>query len=422
MSARTQPLLAVALLAFASVASAATFTANRSEDLPDSNPGDGVCQAFPAFPGGGQCTLRAAIMEANALGGSHTINLESGRTYTITRQGVDDTAVLGDLDLNGSSLTIQCSPCSVQAVVNANGIDRAFDAHSGTVILSNFEITQGNTLGPNGGAIRAGAGVTELRLVSMRIHGNYAEGDGGAVHTAAAQTTVSNSELFNNRVDGQGSAILAVGSGQLNLRETALHGNEHIDGSSNPVDTVRLSGGGAALRNSTISSNGGVGLRAVDTSSAVSLRNVTIAGNLGFGVEFVNTLPHPVVIRNSIIARNVQNCSMVNSTVQGDGYNLYSDSSCNSIAGATDLVNIDPLLTPLKRRSQGQPRTSLHWPSRYSAALSSGAPDQFGDLACEDADQVGEGRPQAFNGILGCDIGAAEVPEDAIFFDSLETL
>ena len=45
-------------------ATAANFLVNSTADSSDSTPGDGVCNA-----GGGACTLRAAIEEANALGG-----------------------------------------------------------------------------------------------------------------------------------------------------------------------------------------------------------------------------------------------------------------------------------------------------------------------------------------------------------------
>ena len=36
----------------------ATFVVNSTEDLPDSNPGDGVCETAAS---GGVCTLRAAV-------------------------------------------------------------------------------------------------------------------------------------------------------------------------------------------------------------------------------------------------------------------------------------------------------------------------------------------------------------------------
>ena len=42
-------------------ASAATFVVTSPEDEVDTNPGDGICGAASG------CTLRAAVMEANAL-------------------------------------------------------------------------------------------------------------------------------------------------------------------------------------------------------------------------------------------------------------------------------------------------------------------------------------------------------------------
>jgi CSLREA domain-containing protein len=73
--ARAYRLLSVlALLAFFVVAPAppvlaATFTVDSTGDDPDASPGNGVCRTA-----GGQCTLRAAIQEVNALTpGPHTI-------------------------------------------------------------------------------------------------------------------------------------------------------------------------------------------------------------------------------------------------------------------------------------------------------------------------------------------------------------
>ena len=53
-------------LVTAAYAQAAVFTVNTNVDLPDANPGNGVCETAP---GNGICTLRAAIQEANALAG-----------------------------------------------------------------------------------------------------------------------------------------------------------------------------------------------------------------------------------------------------------------------------------------------------------------------------------------------------------------
>ncbi len=49
---------------------ASTFTVNTTTDAVDATPGDGICG-----DGNGQCTLRAAITEANLLAGEDEIVL-----------------------------------------------------------------------------------------------------------------------------------------------------------------------------------------------------------------------------------------------------------------------------------------------------------------------------------------------------------
>src|SRR3990172_8808874 len=74
-------------------AHAAEFTVNSTADAVDASLGDGTCD-----DGSGNCTLRAAIQEANALSGPDTIDLPAG-TYTLTIPGTgEDAAATGDLD------------------------------------------------------------------------------------------------------------------------------------------------------------------------------------------------------------------------------------------------------------------------------------------------------------------------------------
>ncbi|HXK09782.1 MAG TPA: hypothetical protein VMT70_09075, partial [Vicinamibacteria bacterium] len=59
----------------AGTARAATFVVDRTDDLPDNNPGNGQCSVGGGPP---RCTLRAAIMEANASAGADVINFNIG--------------------------------------------------------------------------------------------------------------------------------------------------------------------------------------------------------------------------------------------------------------------------------------------------------------------------------------------------------
>src|SRR4051794_13886999 len=111
MGSGTARTLLIALLSLAAVVSflpaqstyAAPFTVDSSADAVDAAPGDGVCATQPLPDEGIRCTLRAAVMEANALAGAHTVTVPTGifrltngviqisRDVQITGNGVSQT-------------------------------------------------------------------------------------------------------------------------------------------------------------------------------------------------------------------------------------------------------------------------------------------------------------------------------------------
>jgi len=62
------------LFRFPILVHSATFSVNNTADKVDTNPGDGVCADE-----NGNCTLRAAIQETNALSGADNINMKPDR-------------------------------------------------------------------------------------------------------------------------------------------------------------------------------------------------------------------------------------------------------------------------------------------------------------------------------------------------------
>ncbi len=83
---RALPMICVALVALACAATtarAATYVVNSTVDLPDGDPTDGACASSP--PPAPVCTLRAAVMQANANPGQDSISLPPG-TYTDRRR------------------------------------------------------------------------------------------------------------------------------------------------------------------------------------------------------------------------------------------------------------------------------------------------------------------------------------------------
>src|SRR5215211_6675255 len=99
------PLLGLALalgllpLAPPPAAAAATFVVNRTTDQPDPNLGDGRCDVAPAVDGD-QCTLRAAIQQANQTAGANTI------AFAIPGPGVHTSAPTSALPEVGGQVTI----------------------------------------------------------------------------------------------------------------------------------------------------------------------------------------------------------------------------------------------------------------------------------------------------------------------------
>ena len=92
-------LLAVGVLVIMSAGEihADSFTVNTETDLVDDNPGDGTCSTAS-----GKCSLRAAIMETNALPGRDVINLPKG-SYTLSiPEAFLDGPERGDLDITDS--------------------------------------------------------------------------------------------------------------------------------------------------------------------------------------------------------------------------------------------------------------------------------------------------------------------------------
>ena len=95
------------------------FTVNTQADTPDANLSDGICA-----DASGNCSLRAAVMESNAIGGTHEILLPDGLyTLTIAGQGEDQSAT-GDLDLNADIILVGTSVMGT--IINADSLDRAF--------------------------------------------------------------------------------------------------------------------------------------------------------------------------------------------------------------------------------------------------------------------------------------------------------
>jgi CSLREA domain-containing protein len=425
---RSFNLFALAAALAAAPVHATMFNVNSEADVPDDSVGDGTCHAVLGLPG--VCTLRAAVQEANAHAGADTISLSAGQVYTLTRNGQDDSALNGDLDID-DNVTILFFASGERPVVDANGLERAFEIHSGNVTMFGFDITGGDAtlaLDAAGGgiAINFDAGAVQLSL--MRIHGNRAN-FGGGLYNDGANTTLSASEVFDNEQADGGAGFTGGGirnRGTLRIEYSSVYAN-HGEGE---LGTVAVSNeapntGSASMTvvNSTIASNVGVGLESAsdgaEHEASLALRNATIGGNSATGLRIAGSAG-AYSSRNSVVASNAgADCQVSSSALLDldlDHYNVDSDDSCEFGDGASNATGIDTQLTPLDRRGG---LTMVSWPLTTSPLI------EFGPaIGCEDDDQQFGDRPIDFdgNGNSRCDIGAIELQSDVIFFEPFDRL
>ncbi len=255
----------------AEFAPANTYTVNTSLDTPDLDAADGVCVDL-----NGKCSLRAAIMEANFVKGADTIFLPAG-LYLLTRAGVEDAALVGDLDIS-DDLTIQGAGSGL-TIVDGNGAltgDRVFQILSTAlnVTMSGIAIRNGRSLsapGNGGGISMDGAG--HLQLSDALLEGNTAQNGGGLYanfSTLGGTIEMNHVILHANKAlaggvgAGGGAYInLLSSSSEVIVRDSQVYSNT-VDGTGGGFfvqgsDLARWSIERSAIYSNTAASGGGIG-------------------------------------------------------------------------------------------------------------------------------------------------------------------
>jgi CSLREA domain-containing protein len=378
---------------------AATFTVDTLADTVDVRPGDGVCA-----DAGGRCSLRAAVMEANALGGGpHTIVLGAGQTYTLSRDAdggghaVDSGADNDDLDITanitiqGNGATIQRDP-SLGCTFDENprtGEFRIFEVKNGaTLSLQDVVVTNGCADGDTldlsnstGGAVLVQG---ELNLVRTKIRGNRSASVGSGIRVVSGgRATIVGSTLSENRGCLRRTGCFS-NNGMVIITESTLAGNS---------DPAISNGGTLVITNSTLSGNGG-GIE--NFGGSVRVAFVTVTNNTGSGIYNSGAFN----IKNSIVANNTVAGRPVDcgGALNAFGVNFATDTTCAGFRQVTSAqLNLQPLA------DNGGP-TPTHALGPGSVAI-----DAVSD--CTDlnntpvrTDQRGVARPQG----VRCDAGAFE--------------
>lgn len=345
------------------------FAVDEKADGVDAAPGDGVCATATE-----RCTLRAAIMEANALAGPSTIVLPAG-TYMLKIGGFgEDAAASGDLDITGELTIVGAGPGLT--FVQAGRDDRAFDIlPSGALTVSGVRIRKGEIPQESGGGLRNHGSLT---LIDVIVSSNrVSNGSGGGIFAAAGSVTrLVDTTIWHNATKGEGAGIYNDG-GTLELINVTFSTNE-----------ARVAGGGLFNRgivtaiNSTFSSNGapaGTGGGIANAFGLVQLKNTIVANTRSGG-----------------------DCA---GTITSLGHNLIEDPSGCLIEGEAtgNLIGVNPKRGGLIEEGSEAGTYGL---KARSPAIDAGSND-----GCPPTDRRGAARPQDGNGdgVAVCDIGAFEL-------------
>jgi len=267
------PLAVVVLVAVnPTPAAGANFTVTKTADT-----ADGACNA--------DCSLREAIIAANAALGPDTITVPAG-TYTLTRTGtLEDAAATGDLDLSGE-LSINGAGASatiIQACDSGGGpcagIDRVLQVNSGaTISISGVTIRNGSaTYADGGGILNYNNG--NLTVTNSTVSGNSADGQGGGISMNGGMLTLTNSTVSGNSASLGGGiyvyySTVAITSSTVSDNTAIFYGGG-----------INNFGGIVTITSSTVSRNtagqfgGGIVNNGSNGTATLNLTDSAVIGN-----------------------------------------------------------------------------------------------------------------------------------------------
>lgn len=416
----------------------ANFVVNDSGDATDSTPGDTICETAA---GNGICTLRAAVVEANALAGDDIITFAPG---------VSSISVSGQIAITSNTAIIGPGPAAltIRNIAPLSTTSRVFNITNFVVNLSGMTITDGNVTGMGGGIQNTGtltitncvitnndsSGVggglrssNTLTLMNSVVSGNASTAStSGGISFAGTNLTIGKSTISGNTSFGNGGGMNISASASATISNSTISGNT-AGASSGGMFTNRgtityttISGNTA---NGSLATEGGGGIRIQAGVNSVAIISSTITGNTApnstSGAR--SGIWHEtgtVTITNSIVAANVAQDIQRDGTAvtTSGGFNLIGENTSVTTEFpdglpngtnwvGTDAVPLDPMIGPLGYN--GGP-TFTHALQAGSVAIDKG------NSSGSAVDQRNYFRPIDLAGIPnapggdGADIGAVE--------------
>lgn len=309
---------------------AATLTVNSTGDDPDASPGNGVCQTA-----GGQCTLRAAIQEVNALTpGPHTIGFNiptaspgyNPSGYWIIRPASALPAItVGNVTIDGRTQPVGNASWAHPRIVldgslitsGANGLTVTSSGNTiRRLTIQNFVTSSFDLTGTTGN------GVFIRDATGNRIHGCYlgTMPDGSSAarnHFAGVRVQNAGNNIIGNPTPGAGPDIDTAGDNALgNL--IAGNGQTFLTTAANVYLTASAYADG---RGNVIRGN------LIGTNLAGTAKIAGDAGNQRYGVLLYQYLDDTIIDANVISGHNATSSSY--------GIYVYGD---NLASSPTDTV------------------------------------------------------------------------------------
>lgn len=207
----------------ASSVDAKTFKVNYALfDEGDFNPGDGICDATPGA--GIQCTLRAAIEEANTTVASDTIKFDC-KIGTILLDTDDEIEIEESVVIKGNAKNKSC-PTIDGGTPNFGSDDSIFEINDGVVKLQYLKLINGRDVFGDGGCIDNDSDIdlVDIKKVEFR-NCEASNGEGGAIDVDADAVFVTGSWFNNNEAQGDGGAINGEGIGNIRISKSSFKNN-----------------------------------------------------------------------------------------------------------------------------------------------------------------------------------------------------